>query len=245
MRQMSSWILCLTVAFALVVPIHRASAQSGISINLHIGDRYRGPDLGFTSEPSLVAVQGDDGVYYAQDSDYDVYRYSNMWYMNYNGDWYRASNYSGPWLFVGYQSVPRNVYSVPTQYRRRWSNYRDTHYSWGRSNESRTAPARTRTRGMTTRWSPSGSRDVTVSPTRTRGTMATPRWSRSQTYTPSPTRTRVAPVAATRRTSRRGNVGGQGQNQRQDQNQGQDQTHGQGQNQRQRHNQGQDQNQGH
>jgi hypothetical protein len=121
MKRLPAWILCLTVAFALVVTMHRAAAQSGISITLRIGDRYRGPDLGFRVAPSVVAVQGDDGVYYVQDSDHDIYRYGNIWYMNYDGDWYRANDYRGPWLFVGYQSVPRSVYSVPTQYRRGWT----------------------------------------------------------------------------------------------------------------------------
>jgi hypothetical protein len=102
----------------------------GISVSLHIGDRYDGPDLGFTSQPVLETVPGGRGVAYVRDSDNDVYRYGSTWYMNYNGDWYRASSYSGPWVFVGYRSVPRDVYSVPTSYRRGWSDYRDQHYDW-------------------------------------------------------------------------------------------------------------------
>ena len=101
--------------------------RGGASISLRIGDRYRGPDLGFYDTPNLVRVQG--GVYYVQDSDYDVYRYGNYWYLNYSGDWYRASSYRGPWIFVGYRSVPNQVYTVPTQYRR-WNDYRDRHYDW-------------------------------------------------------------------------------------------------------------------
>ena len=150
MRRLSAWLLCLSLASTLVVPAHNASAQSGVSINLRIGDRYRGPDLGFYGEPNVVAVPGRGDVYYVTDSDQDVYRNNNYWYLNSNGDWYRASDYRGPWVFVGYRSVPRNVYTVPSEYRKRWTDYRDAHYDWGRSarygdNYAYTAATRTRT----------------------------------------------------------------------------------------------------
>jgi hypothetical protein len=126
-------VLSLGLAFAFATPVSHANAQTGASITLRIGDRYRGPDLGFYDEPTAVSVPGRAGVYYVQDSDNDVYRYNNMWYMNYNGDWYRSNTYRGPWAFVGYRSVPQPVYTVPTGYRRGWSDYRDTHYDWSRS----------------------------------------------------------------------------------------------------------------
>lgn len=132
MRRLPSWILCLSLAYALLAPVHHAAAQSGTTITLRIGDRYRGPDLGFYGEPNVVAVPGRVGVYYVQDASSDVYRHGNYWYMNHDGDWYRASDYRGPWVFVGYRSVPQNVYTVPSQYRR-WTDYRDVHYDWARS----------------------------------------------------------------------------------------------------------------
>ena len=131
MRRLPIWILLGFVA-AIAFPVGRASADTGISVGLHIGDRYRGPDLGFYDQPTVVSVPGRTGVYYVQGSDHDVYRYNDTWYMNYNGDWYRANSYSGPFTFVGYRSVPQAVYTVPTSYRR-WSDYRDSHYDWARS----------------------------------------------------------------------------------------------------------------
>jgi len=121
----------MSLAFAMT-PVSHASAQAGPSYTLGIGDRYRGPDLDFTDEPTVVAVAGRAGVYYVQNADNDLYRYNNTWYMNYNGDWYRASTYNGPWVFVGYRSVPQVVYTVPTSYRRSWRDYRDVHYDWDR-----------------------------------------------------------------------------------------------------------------
>src|SRR5262245_7848279 len=107
MRRLPIWILCLSLAFAVMVPARQAAAQAGVTFHLRIGDRYRGPDLGFYSEPTVVVIPGRAGVYYVQDSDYDVYRYNDTWYLNYNGDWYRADSYRGPWMFVGYRSVPQ------------------------------------------------------------------------------------------------------------------------------------------
>src|SRR3989442_1592045 len=109
MRGLAVWILILSLAFALLTPLQRSAAQIGGPDTLQSGDRYRGPDLGFYSQPDLITVRGRSGVYYVRDSNQDVYRYGNNWYMNYNGDWYRASSHRGPWVFVGYRSVPRAV----------------------------------------------------------------------------------------------------------------------------------------
>ncbi len=133
MRRLPIWVLCMSLACALLVSVDHATAQTGASISLQIGDRYRGPSLGFYDESNVVSIPGRAGVYYVQDSDNDVYRYNNMWYMNYSGDWYRANAYGGPWTFVGYRSVPQPVYTVPSSYRRSWSDYRDSHYDWSRS----------------------------------------------------------------------------------------------------------------
>jgi hypothetical protein len=123
----------LSLVVAIALPLGVAAADTGVSFQLQLGDRYRGPSLGFYSEPNVVAVPGRSGVYYVQGSDQDLYRYNNTWYMNYNGDWYRASSYNGPFTFVGYRSVPQPVYTVPTDYRHSWSDYRDSHYDWARS----------------------------------------------------------------------------------------------------------------
>ena len=105
MRRLPVWFF-LSLVVAIALPLGVAAADTGISFGLHIGDRYRGPSLGFYDQPNVVAVPGRVGVYYVQGSDQDLYRYNNTWYMNYNGDWYRADSYNGPFTFVGYRSVP-------------------------------------------------------------------------------------------------------------------------------------------
>jgi hypothetical protein len=111
------------MALALTAPAPKASAGTDVSINLRIGDPYRGPRLVFRDEPDIVVVPGTR-VYYVEDYDYDLYRYGSYWYYNYDGAWYRARRYNGPFVYVGYRSVPRAVAYVPVKYRKHW---RDAH----------------------------------------------------------------------------------------------------------------------
>ena len=46
-----------------------------------------------------------------------------MWYYNYDGGWYRARRYNGPFAYVGYRSVPHEIAYVPVRYRRHWRAY--------------------------------------------------------------------------------------------------------------------------
>jgi hypothetical protein len=101
-----------------------AFARTDVSVSLSFGDRYRGPDLYWHDEPRIVLVPGTR-VYYVRDYDYDVYRYGRFWYYNYDGGWYRSRSYRGPWIYVGYQSVPRQISYVPPRYRRHWREFRD------------------------------------------------------------------------------------------------------------------------
>jgi len=136
MKRMSLWIARLGLLFALVAPVSSAFARTSVSIGLQFGDRYRGPDVYFRSAPRVVVVPGTR-VYYVRDSDYDIYRSGRYWYYNYNGGWYRSRSYSGPWIYVGYTSVPREISYVPTRYRRHWRDFRDTNAGYGSSRDSR------------------------------------------------------------------------------------------------------------
>jgi hypothetical protein len=118
MNRLPIWIASIGMALALTAPASKADAAD-VSINLRVGDPYRGPSLVFQSEPRVVVVPGTR-VYYVQDYDYDVYRYGSYWYYNYDGGWYRARRYGGPYAYIGVQSVPRSVAYVPVKYRRHW-----------------------------------------------------------------------------------------------------------------------------
>lgn len=119
MSRFNRLLLFAIMATALTLPAAKASAGADVSINLRIGDPYRGPRLVFQDEPDVVLVPGTR-VYYIRDYDYDIYRYGSYWYYNYGGSWYRARRYSGPFTYVGYRSVPRAVTYVPARYRKHW-----------------------------------------------------------------------------------------------------------------------------
>lgn len=119
MSRLSVWIACFGMTLALAGAASKASARTDISINLRVGDPYRGPRLVFEDEPDVVVVPGTR-VYYVRDYDYDLYRYGSYWYYNYDDGWYRARRYNGPFVYVGYRSVPRAVAYVPVRYRRHW-----------------------------------------------------------------------------------------------------------------------------
>ena len=130
MKRTSLWIARLGLLFALIVPVSSAFARTSVSIGLQFGDRYRGPDVYFRDEPQVVIVPGTR-VYYVRDSDYDIYRCGRYWYYNYSGGWYRSRSYDGPWIYVGYRSVPREISYVPFRYRRHWRDFRDDNARYG------------------------------------------------------------------------------------------------------------------
>jgi len=45
-----------------------ASAATSISVNLQVGERYRGPSIVFTHEPDVVVIP-ESRVYYVQNCD--------------------------------------------------------------------------------------------------------------------------------------------------------------------------------
>jgi hypothetical protein len=108
---------------ALLTPLIASSTQPAraddAGVSLRIGDRYHGTSLSFTTRPRMTVVPRTR-VYYMQGADQDVYRYGRYYYGYDQGRWYRSSTYSGPWVYVRGRTVPRQIYSVPPDYRRHW-----------------------------------------------------------------------------------------------------------------------------
>lgn len=126
MRRLLIWTACLGLVLATgIAP--SAQARTNISVGLNFGDRYDGPQPYWRGAPA-VAVIPSTQIYYVRDYDYDVYRYGRFWYYNTDSRWYRSRSYRGPWIYVGYRSVPAQFSSIPTRYRHHWRTFRDDRY---------------------------------------------------------------------------------------------------------------------
>ncbi|TMQ62436.1 MAG: hypothetical protein E6K77_07410 [Candidatus Eisenbacteria bacterium] len=111
MRRLPLWIVCSAMAVSVTAAASNAGADTSVSINMRVGDPYRGPSLEFRHEPDVVLVP-DSRVYYVRDYDYDIYRYGSYWYFTYDGGWYRARRYNGRYVYVGYESVPSRLWAL-------------------------------------------------------------------------------------------------------------------------------------
>lgn len=65
------------------------------------------PEYTFAAPPSLAVIPGTD-AYLALEADIDIVFYDGFWYRLYEGRWYKASDYNGPWAYV----VPSRVLDV-------------------------------------------------------------------------------------------------------------------------------------
>ncbi len=85
---------------------------------------YRGRGsfhIGLNNEPSMAIIPGTRVFYLRDDSDVDLYRYGNTWYMVDNGTWYRAGSWRGPFYRITMGSVPDVVLEIPSGYRKTWT----------------------------------------------------------------------------------------------------------------------------
>ena len=113
---MKRLILLAALLAPLLAGIRPASAADA-GVTIRIGDRYQGTRLNFLTQPTMTVVPRTR-VYYSSDG--DVYRYGRNYYGYDQGRWYRASSYRGPWIYVRGRTVPRQIYSVPSEYRHGW-----------------------------------------------------------------------------------------------------------------------------
>lgn len=83
-----------------------AAAGVGVSINIGL------PPLVFSTPPPVVVVPGTY-VYAVPDIEVGLFFYQGFWYRPYEGHWYWASSYNGPWGVIDISRVPRVLVSLP------------------------------------------------------------------------------------------------------------------------------------
>lgn len=118
MNRWTIGLAALVVAASTAVATP-AKAGTSVDVQIQVGDRYRGGEVVFRSEPDVVVVPSTR-VYYVRNYDHDVYRYGSYWYFVDRGYWYRARSWRGPFFHVNYVSIPRPIRVVPVEYRRHW-----------------------------------------------------------------------------------------------------------------------------
>src|SRR3990170_2485969 len=85
-----------------------ARVEVGVGINI--------PVYTFPAPPPLVVIPGTY-AYFVPDIDVDILFYRGYWYRPYEGRWYRARLYNGPWVFVAPRRIPRVLTELPPHYR--------------------------------------------------------------------------------------------------------------------------------
>lgn len=104
------------------------SLDAKAEVHSNIGS---GPRTTFVIDrrPTFVEL-GAQGFAVSYGSRYDIVLLNNAYYLNQGGLWYRASNYSGPWVVVRSHALPDRIRRYRIEDIRR---YRDEEYRRNRS----------------------------------------------------------------------------------------------------------------
>ncbi|TAN37901.1 MAG: hypothetical protein EPN25_14810 [Nitrospirae bacterium] len=122
--------LALLLVMAMVIGLTGFVSESSAGVRVGIGINL--PVFTFAEPPSLVVIPGTY-VYAPVDADIDIVFYQGYWYRPYEGGWFRARSYNGPWRHI--PRAPRVLIDLPPDYRHRYRDhsrieYRDFNRHW-------------------------------------------------------------------------------------------------------------------
>ncbi len=106
MRKFLSVLLTLTILLG-----GATYSAARVSVGINIGIPF--PAFSFSVSPSLVVIPGTY-VYMVPGVDFDIFFYQGWWYRPWEGRWYRAASYNGPWGYV--EIVPQPLIALPPGY---------------------------------------------------------------------------------------------------------------------------------
>lgn len=117
-------------ALSLVLTVFSLQSEAGVRIGVGINL----PGFTFAAPPPVVVIPGTY-VYYAPEADVDILFYQGYWYRPYEGGWFRARGYNGPWASIAIGRVPRALIGLPRDYRLAYRDhpriaYRDFNRNW-------------------------------------------------------------------------------------------------------------------
>ncbi len=102
-------VLYLFMLSFSVIFLSRCMFESDISVR-------RSYTVVYVEDPVLFIIPGTY-VYYINSKDSDNFFYDGFCWKSWNGIWYRAEVYSGPWTEVDIASVPYDIINLPPSWR--------------------------------------------------------------------------------------------------------------------------------
>ena len=114
---------------SMVLPVTQAQASNvnfnvGVNVGMPTAPVYAAPPVAIV-EPPLFVAPPQLGFYVAYGLPYDLFFYGNSYWLSRGGIWYSSSFYNGPWVQVGYRSVPYGIRKYPFD---RIHYFRDNYY---------------------------------------------------------------------------------------------------------------------
>jgi hypothetical protein len=116
----------MLLVFNLIFPLE-STAEVNVNVSIPL------PGLVISAPPAMVVVPGTY-VYYPPEVSVDIFFYRGYWYRPYQGAWYVAHGYNGPWHTIGVGHVPHSVIGVSPHYRHVSSGYERIPYGTVKGN---------------------------------------------------------------------------------------------------------------
>ena len=71
----------------------------------------KAPDVAYQGEPQFQPVQGSQGVERAVNTDKDIVKYGDLYYLCFQGVWFMSRSANGPWEVAS--TIPAQIYTIP------------------------------------------------------------------------------------------------------------------------------------
>ncbi|HDL52986.1 MAG TPA: hypothetical protein ENH32_03340 [Proteobacteria bacterium] len=88
--------------------------------------------------PSFLYRVPGPNVYVVPGVSAEIVFYNGGWYNRFKGIWYAGSSRTGPWNFIGEGKIPRKLWELPSDYRKRPEKYERVPYDkWEKKHKKR------------------------------------------------------------------------------------------------------------
>jgi len=99
------------VFILLILMCHATPGSADVDVNIGINI----PPVVVAAPPAVVVIPGTY-AYFVPDVSADIFFYHGYWYRPYQGRWFRAGSYNGPWGYIAPARVPGVLVHLPRDY---------------------------------------------------------------------------------------------------------------------------------